>query len=105
MPFAINEQVQLSCYGIEYLCDILETEIMPDVVGTVIRTPDDNTGGNYYVRFSRLDWDYVNSDTLDDYEEDGYIQLWLHDDELTPLHTTHKEKTSGFKEFQHKLSG
>ena len=105
MPFEVNEQVQLSCYGIEYLCDHFETEIIPDLVGNILRTPDDNSGGNYYVRFSRLDLDYIDSDTLDENDVDGYIQLWLTEEELSPLYTTTKEKTSGFKEFQHKLSG
>lgn len=105
MPFAIGEQVQLSIYGINYLSELFETEIMPGLVGTIIRTPDDNNGGNYYVRFSRLDLDYIDSDTLDENDVDGYIQRWLTEEELSPLYTTTKEKTSGFKEFQHKLSG
>lgn len=105
MPFAIGEQVQLSIYGINYLCDLFETEIMPDLIGTIIRTPDDNNGGNYYVRFSRLDLDYVDSDILDDRSVDGYTLLWLTEEELSPIHNVVKEKTSGFKEFQHKLGG
>ena len=105
MSFAIGEQVQLSIYGIEYLSEVFETVIMPGLVGTIIRTPDDNNGGNYCVQFSRLDLDYVDSDILDDRSVDGYILLWLTEEELSPIHNVVKDKTSGFKEFQHKLGG
>ena len=105
MPFEVNEQVQLSIYGINYLSEAFETEIMPDLIGTIIETPNDSRYENYYVRFSRLDLNYVDSDILDDRSVDGYILLWLTEEELSPIHNVVKEKTSGFKEFQHKLGG
>lgn len=105
MPFAIGEQVQLSYTGLEYICESLETEVMPDLIGTVHRYFNDDPTQNYYVRFSRLDLDYVDPDYLDSFDVDGFIQFCMTEEELSPLHTTPKEKTSGFKEFQHKLSG
>jgi hypothetical protein len=105
MPFAIGEQVQLSIYGINYLSEVFKTVIMPDLVGTIVRTPNDNSHENYYVQFSQLDLNYVDSDILDEHSVDGYTPLWLTEEELSPIHNVVKEKTSGFKEFQHKLGG